>query len=100
MSQTEMQAQGSGAGQEERKAVEQIPITEPGDNARKIPRAIFIEDVEAWVEKYGDDPLFSQMNTLHQKYKVMEGQTFRQRQNLRVKLPDIKKTLEMVALLK
>ena len=91
-----MQAQGS----EERKAVEQIPITEPSDNHRKIPRAIFIEDVEAWVDKYGDDPLFSQMNTLHQKYKVMEGQIFRQRQNLRVKLPDIKKTLEMVALLK
>ena len=30
----------------------------------------------------------------------MEGQLLRARQNLRVKLPDIKKTLEMVALLK
>lgn len=29
----------------------------------------------------------------------MEGQLYRQRQGLRVKLPDIKKTLEMVALL-
>ena len=67
---------------------------------RKIPKAVFIEDVEAWVEKYGDDALFSQMNELYQKYKFMENQLLRQRQNLRVKLPDIKKTLEMVCLLK
>jgi hypothetical protein len=40
------------------------------------------------------------MNELYQKYKFMETQLLRARQNLKVKLPDIKKTLEMVALLK
>lgn len=40
------------------------------------------------------------MNELYQKYKFMESSLLRQRQGLRVKLPDIKKTLEMVVLLK
>ena len=40
------------------------------------------------------------MNELYQKYKYMETNFMRARQNLRVKLPDIKKTLEVVAMLK
>ena len=37
-----------------------IPITETStDNSRKIPKVVFIENVEAWVDKYGDDPLFA-----------------------------------------
>ena len=61
---------------------------------------MFIDNAEAWVEKYGEDALFGQMNELYQKYKFMEQQLLRSRQNLRVKLPDIKKTLEMVVMLK
>ena len=56
--------------------------------------------MEAWVDKYTDDALFAQMNELYQKYKFMEQQLLRSRASYRVKLPDIKKTLEMVALLK
>jgi prefoldin subunit 5 len=84
---------------EEQKAAP-IPITEASDSHRKIPKAIFIENTEAWVDKYGDETLFAQMNELYQKYKFMETQMLRARQNLKVKLPDIKKTLEMVAMLK
>ena len=40
------------------------------------------------------------MNELYQKYKYMEQSIMRSRQSLKVKLPDIKKTLEMVAMLK
>ena len=36
-----------------------IPITEVSENHRKIPKAVFIDDVEAWVEKYGEDELFA-----------------------------------------
>ena len=37
-----------------------IPITEQSDGShRKIPKAVFIEDVEAWIDKYGEDPLWS-----------------------------------------
>ena len=78
-----------------------IPITETSDeNTRKIPKVVFIDNTEAWVEKYTDDALFAQMNELYQKYKYMETNLLRARQNLKVKLPDIKKTLETVALLK
>ena len=81
-------------------AAPQAPITEPSEAHRRIPKAVFIENVEAWVDKYTDDALFAQMNELYQKYKFMEQQLLRSRANYRVKLPDIKKTLEMVALLK
>ena len=78
-----------------------IPITEDSDaNSKKIPKVVFIENTEAWVEKYTDDALFAQMNELYQKYKFMEQNLMRARQNLKVKLPDIKKTLEMVAMMK
>ena len=78
-----------------------IPITETSDeNSKKIPKVVFIDNTEAWVEKYTDDALFAQMNELYQKYKYMENNLARARQNLKVKLPDIKKTLETVALLK
>ena len=40
------------------------------------------------------------MNELHQKYKFMEGQLVRQKASLKGKLPEIKRTLEMVAMLK
>ncbi len=78
-----------------------IPITETTtENSRKIPKVVFVENVEAWVDKYTDDALFAQMNELYQKYKFMESNLMRARENLRTKLPDIKKTLEMVAMLK
>ena len=79
----------------------EIPITEKSeDNSRNIPKVVFIENTEAWVEKYTDDALFAQMNELYQKFKFMEQNLLRARQSLKVKLPDIKKTLEMVIMLK
>ena len=77
-----------------------IPITETSTDTKQIPKVIFIENIEAWVDKYTDDALFAQMNELYQKYKFMEQNLHRSRQSLYVKLPDIKKTLEMVAMLK
>jgi len=57
-----------------------IPITETStENSRKIPKVVFIEDTEAWVEKYTDDALFAQMNELYQKYKYMEANLYRAR---------------------
>ena len=49
-----------------------IPLTEASDNPRKIPQAVFIDNTEAWVEKYGGDELIANMNELDQKYKFME----------------------------
>ena len=57
------------AEQEESKAIEVpkvvIPITEPSTDTRQIPKVLFIENVEAWVDKYTDDALFAQMNELY-----------------------------------
>ena len=79
-----------------------IPITEDAldENTKKIPKVVFIDNTEAWVEKYTDDALFAQMNELYQKYKYMESNLVRARQSLKVKLPDIKRTMEMVIMLK
>lgn len=76
-----------------------IPLTEDAKNLRKIPKAVFIENTEAWVDKYGSEDIIAQMNELYQKYKFMEAQLVRGRDSLKVKLPDIKKTLESVQLL-
>ena len=50
-----------------------VPLTETTANARKIPQAIFIENTEAWVEKYTTPVIIAQMNELYQKYKFMES---------------------------
>ncbi len=76
-----------------------IPLTEDAHNLRKIPKAVFIENTEAWVDKYGSEDIIAQMNELYQKYKFMEAQLVRGRDSLKVKLPDIKKTLESVQIL-
>jgi hypothetical protein len=76
-----------------------IPLTENSENPRKIPQAVFIENTEAWVDKYDGDEILVQMNELYQKYKFMETQLIRGRESLKFKLPDIKKTLEMVKML-
>ena len=81
-------------------AAKLIPLTEGSDNPRKIPQAVFIDNTEAWVEKYGGDELVTNMNELYQKYKFMEQQLTRSRESLRVKTPDIRKTLEVVRMLK
>ena len=43
----------------EEKAAPRIPISEQSELHRRIPKVVFIENVEAWVDKYGDDPLFA-----------------------------------------
>ena len=42
-----------------------IPLTENSDNPRKIPKAVFLENTEAWAEKYGCQTLLQQMNELY-----------------------------------
>lgn len=45
---------------------EVIPITESAESdPRKIPKAIFIDDTDAWVEKYTEEALFGQLNELY-----------------------------------
>ena len=55
-----MQEQTPAAGEQK-----PIPISEMNEAHRKIPKVIFIDDAEAWVEKYGEQPLFQQLNELY-----------------------------------
>ena len=56
---TQMQEQTPAAAQKP------IPISEVTEAHKKIPKVVFIDDAEAWVEKYGDQPLFQQCNELY-----------------------------------
>ena len=78
---------------------QKIPLIEEGNNARKIPRTIFIEDVEAYVEKYKAPEILQQMNELYRKYQFMESQLSVGKRNLKIKIPEIKKTIDMVNIL-
>jgi prefoldin subunit 5 len=75
---------------------QKVPLTEECENEKRIPKAIFLENIEGWVEKYGGEVMVQEMNELYQKYKYMEQQQQRGRMTLKIKLPDIKKTLDMV----
>ena len=51
-------AAAEATGQANAAAKQVIPISEPSTIHRKIPKAVFLDDVEAWVERYGEDDLF------------------------------------------
>ncbi|CAI2380827.1 unnamed protein product [Moneuplotes crassus] len=89
--------------EEEKKQVPkegEIPLTSEGNNARKIPKCEFIEDVETFIEKYKAKETLEAMNELYRKYQFMESQLIAGKKNLKIKLPEIKKTIDMVKLLK
>ncbi|KAF7974544.1 hypothetical protein HWV62_12024 [Athelia sp. TMB] len=71
-------------------------------NPRGIPRAPFIENVEAHIG--GPDvevePTLKQFQDALAKYKYMETNLTQRRQGLEEKIPDIKKTLAMVEYLR
>ena len=67
-----------------------IPIIEDGNNARKIPKTIFIDDVEAFVEKYKAQETLMAMNEIYRKYQFMESQLSAGKRNLKIKIPEIK----------
>ena len=43
----------------EEKAPSLAPISEQSEAHRRIPKVVFIDNTEAWVDKYGDDNLFT-----------------------------------------
>ncbi|PWN99816.1 Prefoldin, subunit 3 [Tilletiopsis washingtonensis] len=78
-------------------AAAQLKTTRSG-----IPQAPFISDVVAHLGGADEDagPHLEKFAEAMQKYKVMEEKTFRKREALEEKIPDIRKTLQMVQYLK
>ncbi|KAJ5628830.1 Prefoldin subunit 3 [Penicillium lividum] len=70
-------------------------------NARGIPVAPFVDNVADYVSSREDvEPTLRRFQEMISKYQFMEVNSQRRGQGLRDKIPDIKKTLEMVRFLK
>ncbi|EAW11561.1 tubulin-binding prefolding complex subunit PAC10 [Aspergillus clavatus NRRL 1] len=70
-------------------------------NPRGIPAAPFIDNVSDYVSSRADvEPTLQRFQEMISKYQFMELNTQRRAQGLREKIPDIKKTLEVVRFLK
>ncbi|KAF7125134.1 hypothetical protein CNMCM5793_001243 [Aspergillus hiratsukae] len=70
-------------------------------NPRGIPAAPFIDNVSDYVASRADvEPTLQRFQEMISKYQFMELNTQRRAAGLREKIPDIKKTLEVVRFLK
>ncbi|KAL2014136.1 hypothetical protein VTN00DRAFT_1661 [Thermoascus crustaceus] len=70
-------------------------------NPRGIPVAPFVDNVTDYVSSRADvEPTLRSFQEMISKYQFMEVNTTRRAQGLRDKIPDIRKTLEMVRFLK
>uniref|UniRef100_A0A061SBJ8 Prefoldin subunit 3 n=1 Tax=Tetraselmis sp. GSL018 TaxID=582737 RepID=A0A061SBJ8_9CHLO len=70
--------------------------------AQQLPKAKFIEDVKQYVDSKGGDAemVIKELNSNYQNYKIIEHQLLQKRVRLQQKLPDIRKALDTVKLLK
>jgi monoamine oxidase len=70
-------------------------------NPRGIPAAPFIDNVSDYVASRADvEPTLQRFQEMISKYQFMELNTQRRAAGLREKIPDIKKTLDVVRFLK
>eukprot|EP00818_Percolomonas_sp_WS_P005781 CAMPEP_0117446410 /NCGR_PEP_ID=MMETSP0759-20121206/6326_1 /TAXON_ID=63605 /ORGANISM="Percolomonas cosmopolitus, Strain WS" /LENGTH=218 /DNA_ID=CAMNT_0005238675 /DNA_START=24 /DNA_END=680 /DNA_ORIENTATION=+ len=71
-------------------------------STRGIPRAKFIEDIEAELStrKMTLEELMEQLQQQHSKYHMMEQSLLQQKFNLKHKLPEIERTIDAVTYLK
>jgi len=78
-------------------------ITDNGAKRAGIPAAVFVEDVEKFMGRTGNESVedvLKRFNEQHQKYKFMEMNLHTKKRRLKTQIPDIKGTLETVKHLK
>ncbi|KAM9326559.1 prefoldin subunit 3 [Gastrophryne carolinensis] len=64
-----------------------------------IPEAVFVEDVESFMKKPGNetaDAVLKRLDEQYQKYKFMELNLSQKKRRLKGQIPDIKQTLEIL----
>jgi len=72
-------------------------VTNPGiTNPRKIHSALFIEKIEDFAEKYPVDKILEALQEAFGKYKMMETTLTRSKENMKVKIPEIRKALDCI----
>ncbi|CAF0874218.1 unnamed protein product [Brachionus calyciflorus] len=71
-------------------------------NSLGIPKAIFLEDVDKFMADGGKtaEEVLRKLEELFQKYRVMEVNLLQKKEKLKVQIPDIKMSLDMIQLLK
>nr|CAG4652319.1 EOG090X0IRH [Triops cancriformis] len=80
-----------------------VKNSEEGNSHSGIPEAIFLEDVDAFMQKVEDQSaeiVLRQLDEQHSKYKFMEANLTARKRRLRNQVPDIQKSLEMIEVLK
>lgn len=77
---------------------------EPAKSFAGIPEADFVDDVDAFMAKSenvdGVDKVLKRLDELHGKYKFMEYTLVSKRRRLRQQIPDLARSLDMIAMLK
>ncbi|OCT65852.1 prefoldin subunit 3 isoform X2 [Xenopus laevis] len=64
-----------------------------------IPEAVFVEDVDAFMKKPGNetaDAVLKKLDEQYQKYKFMELNLTQKKRRLKNQIPEIKQTLEIL----
>ena len=69
-------------------------------NARGIPAAVFIDDVEKFLEGSSVEVALGAFNELYGKYKYMEKSFENNKAIFKSKIPEITQTLELLKLMK
>eukprot|EP00825_Cyclidium_porcatum_P046812 TRINITY_DN7461_c0_g1_i2.p1 TRINITY_DN7461_c0_g1~~TRINITY_DN7461_c0_g1_i2.p1 ORF type:complete len:202 (-),score=54.76 TRINITY_DN7461_c0_g1_i2:137-742(-) len=77
----------------------QLTVNNP-ENPRKIPQAVFLEGIEDLVKKYTAEKILENLQEIYNKYKLMELQIQKSKENMKVKIPEIQKALEIVSHIK
>jgi len=69
-----------------------------------IPEAVFVDDVDAFMSlsenENNADKVLKKLDEQHSKYKLMEYNMGARRRKLKIKIPDLLKSLEMIEILK
>ena len=84
---------------EQFKNIKMATILSGEKNARGIPYVAFIDSVEGTLATTTDgtvEKLIGAMNELHQKFKILEGHKARTKASMKLKIPEIKRTLQLV----
>ena len=64
-----------------------------------IPEAIFVEDVDAFMKKKGHstaEEALKQLDENYQKYRLMEVNLTTKKRRLKLQIPDLKSTLDIL----
>ena len=69
-------------------------------NARGIPAAVFIDDVEKFLEGSSVEVALGAFNELYNKYKYMEKSFENNKSIFKSKIPEIMQTVELLKLMK